>query len=355
MGQPVTFNEVARAAIRRISRGDHATIDGVRHELGDRGSKSTISKHLTAWRESLNEQIDVLPAQFPQELIEPLDQFWNMALQAAESHYSEYKAEHDEQLAQVQKNAETAREEAGNWERYAKELEARLETQTLKVGQYESSLSDMQETLRQREADIERLQLRCDALEQARENEREQARHDKEAALEELRNRHDADSARWETERERLKGQIEQAENETARIREWAEKQSERAERQETYLLQQIEEVRQRRQELQQYHEAEVEQFKADQRVLEAKNHSLSNQLDEVNEHCAQLKESYDALERTHAELREAMEAHTTETDQYRQALRAVYDSLVEGDGDINRLSRYLDAVLNDPSTASHG
>ncbi len=46
----ITYEEVVEAAFFLLNNNINPTIDGVRQTLGNRGSNTTISKHLKEWR-----------------------------------------------------------------------------------------------------------------------------------------------------------------------------------------------------------------------------------------------------------------------------------------------------------------
>lgn len=113
----ITQNDVIRAAIALLQRGENPSVRNIRRELGDTGSPNTIQEHLAAWREQFNtESLSVLPSSLPQSLVEPLEALFATAIQEAEKNY-----ERERQAALA--HADTAQQESEQWQQRAKMAE----------------------------------------------------------------------------------------------------------------------------------------------------------------------------------------------------------------------------------------
>ncbi len=87
---PITAELVSHAADELLHSGQRPTVDAVRSALGNRGSMTTITRHLQAWWESLGDRLDAVEAldrrpDVPDEIAATLTQVWSAALRHARS------------------------------------------------------------------------------------------------------------------------------------------------------------------------------------------------------------------------------------------------------------------------------
>jgi colicin import membrane protein len=109
----ITLNDVIRAAVTLLQRGENPSVRNVRRELGDTGSPNTIQEHLAAWRQQINaESLSVLPSSLPSSLIEPLETLFAMAIHEAEKNYQR------ERQAALE-YADAAQAESNSWQQKA--------------------------------------------------------------------------------------------------------------------------------------------------------------------------------------------------------------------------------------------
>ena len=95
----IEYKDVERSARRLFSQGITPSVQRVRNELGT-GSNTTIAKHLNTWRESFSEsRSPALPESVPEDLMNPLDDFWSTAVAKAESNYQKYKEDLEVKLS----------------------------------------------------------------------------------------------------------------------------------------------------------------------------------------------------------------------------------------------------------------
>lgn len=103
MSRPgVSYEDVSKVATTLLSQGTHPSVQRVRNELGT-GSNTTIDRHLKSWQETFKqEKRTVLPETVPEELMSPLDTFWQTAMAHAENNYQKFKEELQEKLEETE-------------------------------------------------------------------------------------------------------------------------------------------------------------------------------------------------------------------------------------------------------------
>lgn len=109
----VTYDQVANAAAAIKARGTEPTMSGIRVELGETGSLSTISQHLAKWREQESEKVhtDELPEELEKVLMTAINQVWNAANKYAKEDVSAIKQEYKDKEKELKKELETAMKE----------------------------------------------------------------------------------------------------------------------------------------------------------------------------------------------------------------------------------------------------
>ncbi len=92
MSRPgVSYEEVSKVASALLSQGMHPSVQRVRNELGT-GSNTTIDRHLKNWQETFTQDKQtVLPETLPEELLIPIESFWQTAMTRAEENYQAFK------------------------------------------------------------------------------------------------------------------------------------------------------------------------------------------------------------------------------------------------------------------------
>lgn len=118
MARPgIEFKAVERVARQLLSQGQHPSVQKVRDVLGT-GSNTTIAKHLKTWQKAFSQSISpTLPESVPDDLMIPLDDFWNTAVARAESNYQKLKAELEDKVVTAelkQATAESLHDEKAN-------------------------------------------------------------------------------------------------------------------------------------------------------------------------------------------------------------------------------------------------
>lgn len=119
----VTYDQVANAAAAIKARGTEPTMSGIRVELGDTGSLSTISQHLAKWREQESEKVhtDDLPEELEKVLMTAITQVWNAANKYAQEDVSAIKQEYKDKEKELKKELETAMKEIESLEKESDE------------------------------------------------------------------------------------------------------------------------------------------------------------------------------------------------------------------------------------------
>lgn len=115
----VTYDQVANAAAAIKARGTEPTMSGIRVEIGDTGSLSTISQHLAKWREQESQKVhtDDLPEELEKVLMTAITQVWNAANKYAQEDVSAIKQEYKDKEKELKKELETAMKEIESLEK----------------------------------------------------------------------------------------------------------------------------------------------------------------------------------------------------------------------------------------------
>jgi len=109
MSRPgVSYEDVSKVATTLLSQGTHPSVQRVRNELGT-GSNTTIDRYLKRWQETFKqEKRTVLPETLPEELMSPLETFWQTAMARAEANYQGFKQELQEKHEEIISIKDTA-------------------------------------------------------------------------------------------------------------------------------------------------------------------------------------------------------------------------------------------------------
>jgi len=102
-------SDVFNAAEAIRARGTEPTMTAIRVELGSTGSLSTISQHLSAWREETAEKVQQheIPEEVQNKMLEALTVVWGIASSQAQQDIKAIKQEYSDKL----KHFETDRRE----------------------------------------------------------------------------------------------------------------------------------------------------------------------------------------------------------------------------------------------------
>lgn len=227
----ITYDEVVRAAIHILREGRNISKPLIRERLGDRGSHSTIQKHLDAWRESLQtSDLEVLPPSMPPELMPHVEAFWNAATAMVEDKLAQEWARARQSVQQAEQSRDTAYLERNQWQEYAKEKDSELAARDSGLAQYRERLAATEDRLRIRDEEYQGAVDRLTEKDRAIESERQSMKE----RVELLESRHDyameAAESRWDVEREKLQQQA------AAAIAQ-AELEVERSDKHEVYFL----------------------------------------------------------------------------------------------------------------------
>lgn len=90
----ITFDDVSAAAESVLARGQEPTISGIRQELGDTGSMTTIQRHLSAWRSENKAKCiktNSLPDALEVAFRSSLEELWRTSQQIAQSDIEEIR------------------------------------------------------------------------------------------------------------------------------------------------------------------------------------------------------------------------------------------------------------------------
>jgi myosin heavy subunit len=105
----IDYTTVKMAAINLLSQGIAPSVQKIREVLGT-GSNTTIASHLKTWRdEYAKQEIHLLPADMPKELISAFSILWQTAMDQAQCQLAEYKKTLEKESTsarQIQQDAE---------------------------------------------------------------------------------------------------------------------------------------------------------------------------------------------------------------------------------------------------------
>lgn len=109
----ITYDQVANAARAIKARGAEPTIAAVRVELGDEGSFTTISAHLSKWRAEEMDKVETrsLPPEVEDKMMEAMMVVWNAANKSATSDLNSIKQKHADEMKQTQEELSAAKAE----------------------------------------------------------------------------------------------------------------------------------------------------------------------------------------------------------------------------------------------------
>lgn len=90
----LTYEEVARAIVSLLRKGQNPSLDAIHEAVGNRGSRTTVHKFKNQWMERLGQQdaVNLLPATVPKELMPMIDELWGVAVDQAGRAHAEDKA-----------------------------------------------------------------------------------------------------------------------------------------------------------------------------------------------------------------------------------------------------------------------
>ena len=127
MSRPgVSYEDVSKVATALLSQGTHPSVQRVRNELGT-GSNTTIDRYLKSWQETFKQKKrTVLPETLPEELVAPMETFWQTAMARAEANYQGFKQELQEKHEEIESIKDTALLQLKERNEAYQQLETRL-------------------------------------------------------------------------------------------------------------------------------------------------------------------------------------------------------------------------------------
>jgi len=288
MSSAITYDEVVRAAIRLIRDGQNVTKPAIREQLGNRGSHSTIQKHLDAWRETLAaSDVEVLPPSMPPELTEHLEAFWNAAVSLVEDNLAgEWeRAKQSVETAEAEKQA--AFEDRDRWQEYVREKDVELAQRASEIEQVSKRLQDTEERLQTRDQEYQALLDRMDAKDRMMADERTAMQE----RIELIEQRHqqelDAAKSAWEAEKERLQEQAKAAQ-------ERAELEVRRSDQHEVYFLGEVRKARDETDQVRKDAEARVTRTEQELSLSHRREEAASLRLSKMEERLLDLERRYE-------------------------------------------------------------
>lgn len=287
----ITYDEVVRAAIQILREGRNISKPLIRERLGDRGSHSTIQKHLDAWRESLTtSDLEVLPPSMPPELMPHVEAFWNASTALVEDKLADEWARAKGSIQNAEQARDNAYLERDQWQEHAKEKDSYLAARNAELSELRERLSTTEERLRIRDQEYQGAMDRLTEKDRAMENEREAMKE----RMELLESRHkqamEAAESRWDAEREKLQ---EQAKAATDR----AELEVERSDKHEVYFLGEVRKARDETARVQEKCDQDLARLNQELTITRRREEASSVRLGQMEERLMKAQDDNDALE----------------------------------------------------------
>ena len=139
----ITFDQVANAAAAIKGRGSEPTIHAIRVELGNEGSYSTISQHLSKWRDDSASQVQArsLPPEAENAMMSAMLTVWNVATKIHTDEAEIMKQGYDDDRATLKKELETAQKEIATLEEENISFDEQCQKQTARAIEAEKKLA----------------------------------------------------------------------------------------------------------------------------------------------------------------------------------------------------------------------
>lgn len=274
----VTYDEVVRAAIGLLREGRNISKPLVRERVGNRGSHSTIQRHLDAWRETLTtSDLEVLPPSMPPELMQHVEAFWNAATGIVEEKLSDEWSRAKASIETANQLREAADLNRDQWQEYAREKDTQLTQKDSEIVQYQQRLRTAEDRLRVRDQEYQGLLDRLDAKDRAMKSEREAMAE----RIDLLESRHqqelEAAESRWGAEREKLQDQAKAA-------IERAELEVSRSDKHEVYFLNEVAKARDETEKTRERYEASITRLEQELVITRRREESNSVRLGQMEE-----------------------------------------------------------------------
>ena len=213
----VRYEQVAAAAEALTEAGEVPTIDKVRASLGT-GSKTTITRHLKAWRQTQPQQ-GIEPvltgkeqAELPAATVASLEQVWaelqsraNESIAALEAQHAAERGRMAQRLRAERQRRRQATQAASVAQGQVEALQQQLAKQGRRLEQVQQARTHAEQRLREVNADNQVLQTQLarssesfTQLEQTRQQERDREREQWQQTLEAERRTFAATEAKWQ-------------------------------------------------------------------------------------------------------------------------------------------------------------
>lgn len=138
----ITYDQVANAAETIRARGLEPTITAIRQEIGE-GSFTTISLHLSKWREKALEATEQreLPKEVENRFLEAMTTIWNVAVAEAQKEVKAIKQQQEDEKEKDQQTIKEAQEEILKLEEIIQRMEEELQKSIEKAAKSEKTMT----------------------------------------------------------------------------------------------------------------------------------------------------------------------------------------------------------------------
>ncbi len=290
MARPgVEYDDVARVARQLVSQGESPSVQKVRDRLKT-GSNTTIAMHLKAWRASLAaSKSPALPESVPEDLMNPLDDFWSLAVAKAESNYQKYKEELEAKMAAAESTKDEALAQLAEKNKEFETMRESLVTAETRLQGTEQQLHTLQgehtvtsSELAHAHAELERTHTLLQTQEQRFESERDQLQNDHAGALQYERERSTSTENRLLQEIDQLRQKAKNLEAELTTQQKDYQTRQELTQQRELALQREIAEVTARNEQLDSMEQQNKQATETMNNQLTAVQEQLSKSLDTV-------------------------------------------------------------------------
>jgi hypothetical protein len=159
----IDYSSVKMAAINLLSQGIAPSVQKIREVLGT-GSNTTITNHLKTWREEYAKQeIHLLPADMPKELISSFTVLWQAAMEQAQGQLAEYKNAIENERTSTLQRQQDAEQSVAELKQKLTEICAKLELEITEKQQACFELAVINDRLTKQEAEITTQKMQYEA------------------------------------------------------------------------------------------------------------------------------------------------------------------------------------------------
>ena len=339
-GSAITYDEVVLAAVRALREGKNITKPLIRERLGNRGSHSTIQKHLNAWRETLSESdLQVLPPSMPPELAPHIEALWNAATSLVETSLAAEWLRANAVVESAEIRVLEAGKEREQWALYAHDKDLEIAHKNTEIKDLRHQVAKSEERLKIRDLEYQALQGRLDDKERAIANEREAMAERINTLETKHRQARESDETKWQADRKRLEKEAEAAKART-------ELEIRRSDQHEIYFLNEVRKARDETQLARERGKENVEQLNQELLITRRREESGSVRLGKIEDKLMVCQQEREAISEKAAASREMLLNKEEEARRLREYLDLEKSKAGSLEASINELLKANELLL---------